>query len=99
MPEALDIYRREKLNNRLLFNCDEFWITQNYVKLLDSFFNAMWIEFIKNNMDFAAFVGFDDAVHQVEELDAPTAFVMAARDHACGNIKGGKQGRRALALV
>lgn len=50
MPEALDIYRREKLNNRLLFNCDEFWITQNYVKLLDSFFNAMWIEFIKNNM-------------------------------------------------
>ena len=62
-------------------------------------FWLMGVEFIKNNMDFAVFVGFDDAVHEVEELDALTAFVLAARDHARGNIKGGKQGRRALALV
>ena len=51
MPDALEIFRREQAKGNLLYNyVDEFWVVQNYVKLLDSFFNAMWIEFIKNNM-------------------------------------------------
>jgi len=62
-------------------------------------FRLMGVEIIKNDMDFATLIGLDDAVHEVEELDAPTAFVLAARDHARGNIKGGKQRRRAVALV
>ena len=36
-------------------------------------FRLMGVEIIKNDMDFAALIGLDDAVHEVEELDAPTA--------------------------
>ena len=63
---------------------------------------AFWligVETIKNDIDFVALIGLDDAVHEVEKHDAPTAFVLAARDHARGNIKGGKQGRPAVAFV
>ncbi|MDA9823667.1 hypothetical protein N9C56_14430 [Paracoccaceae bacterium] len=62
-------------------------------------FRLMGVEIVKNDMDVAALIGLDDVFHEVESLDAPTAFVLAARDHARGNIKGGKQGRRAVALV
>jgi len=59
----------------------------------------MGVEIIMNDMDFAALIGLDDTVQEVEELDAPTVFVLVARDHARGNIKGGKQSRRALAFA
>ena len=34
----------------------------------------------ENDMNFTALIGLDDAVHEVEELDAAAAFVLAPRD-------------------
>ena len=38
-------------------------------------FRFMSVEIIKNDMDFAALIGLDDAVHEVEELDALKAHI------------------------
>ena len=41
----------------------------------------------------------DDAVHEVEKLDAPAPLVLAARHLAGGDVEGGEQRRRAVPLV
>jgi len=51
MPEALDVFNNEKKRgNLLLSGIDEHWLVQNYVKLLDSFFQGYWIEFIRGQL-------------------------------------------------
>lgn len=52
MPSALNIFRREKeRRNLILDSVDEFWVVQNFVKLLDSFVSGYWIDFITSNKD------------------------------------------------
>ena len=52
MPTAMDIFKREKARNNLILNTvDEFWVVQNFVKLLDSFVSGYWIDFITSNKD------------------------------------------------
>ena len=41
----------------------------------------------------------DDVVHEVEELDTPSAALVRGGHLACRHFEGGKQGRRAVALV
>ena len=41
----------------------------------------------------------DDVVHEVEELDAPTARLVSRRHLAGGHLESGEQGRGAVALV
>jgi len=52
MPTAMEIFKREKARNNLILNTvDEFWVVQNFVKLLDSFTAGYWIDFITSNKD------------------------------------------------
>jgi hypothetical protein len=39
------------------------------------------------------------AVHEIQELDAPAALVMAGLDQASGNIERGEQGRGPVPIV
>ena len=50
-------------------------------------------------MDGRVGVGSDDVVHEVEELDAPTALIVRGRHLAGGHLEGGEQRRGAVALV
>ena len=56
-------------------------------------------EIVEDDMDLLARIGGDDAVHEVEELDAPAALVMAGGDLAGEDVESGEQGRGAVALV
>src|SRR5664279_1333727 len=56
-------------------------------------------EIVEDDVDFALRVGSDDPVHEVEELDASASLIVAADDLAAGDIQGGKQRGRAMALV
>jgi hypothetical protein len=52
MPTAMEIFRREKARqNLILDSIDEFWVVQNFVKILDSFVSGYWIDFITSNKD------------------------------------------------
>ncbi len=50
-------------------------------------------------MDGRGRVSHDDLVHEVEELDAPSAPLVHGRDFAGGHFESGEQRRRAIALV
>src|SRR5260370_24057191 len=54
---------------------------------------------VEDDVDFLAAIVGDDAVHEVEELDAPTPLAVPARHWASGHFDGGKHRRRAVALV
>src|SRR5271166_3622966 len=55
-------------------------------------------EIVEDDVDFAPRIG-DDPVYEVEELDASASLIVAADDLAAGDIQGGKQCGRAMALV
>jgi hypothetical protein len=44
-------------------------------------------------------IGGDGAIHEVEKFLAATAFLVCGPDPAGGNLKGGKQGCRAMPLI
>ena len=50
-------------------------------------------------MDLAAGMIGSQAVHEIQELDATAALIMAGRDQASGNIQSGEQGRGAVTFV
>ena len=54
---------------------------------------------VEDDVDLLAWIGGDDAVHEIEELDAPATLVMAGSDVAGEHVERGKQGRGAVALV
>ena len=43
-------------------------------------FGLMGVQVVENDMNLAAGIGGDDTVHEIQELDAPTAPVMAGFD-------------------
>lgn len=50
MTECLRVFDNEKRRDALVMpGVDHHWLVQNYVRLLDSFFNGYWNEFVKNN--------------------------------------------------
>ena len=53
-------------------------------------------EVVGNDMDLAARVLREEAVHEVEELDTAPAAVMAAAHLAGGDVEGGEQRGRAM---
>ena len=56
-------------------------------------------EVIEHDVDGRVRPSGDDAVHEVEELDAPPALLVRRRHLAGGDLEGGKQRRSAVALV
>ena len=50
-------------------------------------------------MDLAAGMFGNQTVHEIEELDAPAALIMAGLDQASGNIERGEQGRGPVTFV
>src|SRR5215831_1272573 len=56
-------------------------------------FRLVGIEIVQNHMDLAAVMFGNQAVHEIQELDAPAALIMTGLDQASGNIEGGEQGR------
>ena len=56
-------------------------------------------EIVEHDMDFAIRMIGDDLVHEVEEFDAPPAFVMAPDDLAAFKVERGEQRRRPVAFV
>ncbi len=50
-------------------------------------------------MDGRVRIGGDNVVHEVEEFDAPPAFLMSSRYLAGGHFEGGQQRRGAVALI
>ena len=54
---------------------------------------------VEDDVDLLAWIGGDDAVHEIEELDAPATLVVAGSDVAAEHVERGKQGRGAVALV
>ena len=62
-------------------------------------FGLVGIEIVQNHMDLAAGMLGNQAVHEIHELDAPAALIMAGLDQARGNIEGGEQGRGAVTCV
>src|SRR5258705_10097039 len=57
------------------------------------------VEIVEDDMDLAARMGGNDAVHEVEELDPSPASVLPARHLAGGDVEGGEQGRRAVPRI
>ena len=62
-------------------------------------FGFVSIEIVQNDVNVASRVVGDDAVHEVQELDPPTALVMAGLDQPVGHLQRRKQGRGAVPLV
>jgi hypothetical protein len=62
-------------------------------------FGLVRVEIVQNDVDFAARVVGDDAVHEIQELDPPAALVMAGLDHSGGHLQRREQGGRASPLV
>ena len=54
-------------------------------------FGLVGIEVVEHDVDRRVEVGGDDVVHEVEELDAPTARLVSRRHLAGGHLEGGKQ--------
>src|SRR5215470_3726686 len=59
----------------------------------------MGAEIIENDVEVLAWVGGDDAVHEVEELDAPATLFVGGDHLASGHLEGGEQGGGAVAYV
>ena len=62
-------------------------------------FGLVGIEIVQDHMDLAAGMFGNHAVHEIHELDAPAALIMAGLDQASGNIERGEQGRGAVTFV
>ena len=62
-------------------------------------FGLMGIEVIEDDVDGSVRVSGDDAVHEVEKLDAPPAIFVSSCHFAGCHFESGKQGRGAVALV
>jgi hypothetical protein len=62
-------------------------------------FGLVGIEIVQNHMDLPAGMIGNQAVHEIQELDATAALIMAGLDQASGNIEGGEQGRGAVTFV
>ena len=70
MPECLRIFDRESYKGNILMpGVDHHWLVQNFVRLLDSFLQGYWNEFIKNNMHTG-----EDGVVSKELLKVKTAY-------------------------
>ena len=52
-------------------------------------FGLVGIEIVQNHMDLPAGMIGNQAVHEIQELDATAALIMAGLDQASGNIEGG----------
>ena len=59
----------------------------------------MGIEIVEDDVDGGVWIGRDDVVHEVEELDAPPTLLVRGGDLAGRHLEGGKQRRSAVALV
>ena len=57
------------------------------------------VEVVEHDMESGVGIGGDDVVHEVEELDTPAARLVRGRHFAGRHLEGGKQRRRAVALV
>ena len=57
------------------------------------------IEIVQDHMDLPAGMLGNHAVHEIQELDATAALIMAGLDQASGNIERGKQGRGPVTFV
>ncbi len=57
------------------------------------------VEVVQDDMEFLIRMSGDDLVHEVEELHAPSALGMGGRHPSGGDVEGGEQGGRAVALV
>jgi hypothetical protein len=62
-------------------------------------FGLVGIQVVKDDMNFPVGMVSDDAVHEVQEFDPPTALVMAGLDQTGGHLQGPKQGCRAMTFV
>ena len=62
-------------------------------------FGLVGIEIVQNHMDLAAGMFGNQAVHEIQELDAPAALIMAGLDQASGDIERGEQGRGPVPFV
>src|SRR5712671_2278902 len=62
-------------------------------------FGLMGVQVVQDDVHLPARVFGDDAVHEVQELEAPAAPVMAGFDQAGGHLQSGEQGRRAMTFV
>src|SRR5882672_4588959 len=51
---------------------------------------------VEDDVDLLAWIGGDDAVHEIEELDAPATLVMAGSDVAAEHVERDRAGRAAL---
>src|SRR5262245_37768147 len=56
-------------------------------------------EVVENDVEVVAGIGGEDAVHKVEELEAPAALFVRDDDLTSGDLEGGEQGRGAVAFV
>ncbi len=61
-------------------------------------FGLMGVEIVHDDMNLAAGVLGDDAVHEVEELGAAAALVMIALHQPRGHLQSRKQSGRAVPL-
>ena len=57
------------------------------------------VEIVQDDVKLAARVGFDDAVHEVEKLDAAATLCVRRGDFSGGDFKRCKQCRCAMPLV
>ena len=55
-------------------------------------FGLVGIEIVQDHMDLPAGMFGNHAVHEIQELDATAALIMAGLDQASGNIERGEQG-------
>jgi len=62
-------------------------------------FGLVGIEIVQNYMDLAAGMFGNQTVHEIEELDAPAALIMADLDQASGHIERGEKGRGSVTFV
>ncbi len=59
----------------------------------------MGVEVVEDNMNLLLGMRGHDAVHEIEELDAPAAAVMLGSNLAGGDVESGEQRRGAVPLV
>ena len=60
-------------------------------------FGFMGVQIVQDDVPFALWVVGDEAVHEVKELDAPAAPIMAGLGQTGGHIERGEQGRGPVA--
>jgi 4-hydroxy-3-methylbut-2-enyl diphosphate reductase IspH len=54
------------------------------------------IQIVEDDMNLAALMLGDNTVHEIEKLEAPAPFVLAAHHLASGNVKSGRKRRHAM---